>query len=341
MKKKSLSPGEETTTDGNGKGHTNLIGDSCLASDIKQNQKKIHSTGGKPVLQFIRQNANQISRDNLTLDQIDKKQINDIQADISDSANSRESTPDTFLAAGSAERAFFSVCLEGNNDDAKGVEERDHLGFSDDVASKEETNSLDDDDKATSIKVVKAILGEIEIDHQQQQMENNLNRASQKLIDINETDAKCPNANNTPVTDEMNEGKDHAKQCQSLLESCNTSDKNSDNEKFKPNAKIINNRSRKINTHGIPHVNNLSGNMARSLVVDIHIPPSEGGNFFNDETNKEIEETQESDNIRKEDNSFRPFKHEINRSQRCYSDTSHLDKKRKHKVKLLGDVSKT
>ena len=88
---------------------------------------------------------------------------------------------------------------------------------------------------------------------------------------------------------------------------------------------------------------NNSGNIARSLVVDIHIPPNDGGDsfFIEDETDSNINGNQENPNAtRKEDNAFRPFKHEMNRSQRCYSDTSHLDKKRKHKVNIISKRTK-
>ena len=60
------------------------------------------------------------------------------------------------------------------------------------MACKQETRSLDskysdnDDDKATSIKVVNEILGEIEIDHQRQQLQKDLQRINQDLIDISD-----------------------------------------------------------------------------------------------------------------------------------------------------------
>ena len=96
-----------------------MIADSCLALDIAQGQKKVTSISGKPVLQFIRQSVNRISADNFKNTDVDKTDPNEVQNSIQDAVHSRESTPDTFLAAGCAERAFFSVCLEGNNTERK------------------------------------------------------------------------------------------------------------------------------------------------------------------------------------------------------------------------------
>ena len=91
-----------------------MIADSCLALDIAQGQKKVTATSGKPVLQFIRQSVNRISADNFKNKDAEKTDANEVQNSLQDAVHSRESTPDTFLAAGCAERAFFSVCLEGN-----------------------------------------------------------------------------------------------------------------------------------------------------------------------------------------------------------------------------------
>merc|ERR1711981_182778 len=166
---------------------------------------------------------------------------------MGETTSSKESTPDTFLATGNAERAFFSVCSEGNGTDIQGAEVRANSNYSTDAAFKQETISLDskysdnDDDKATSIKVVNEILGEIEIDHQRQQLQNDLKRVNQDLINIKTV---------------------------------------SDNDKCNQNTDTVTSKNERMK-HGMVQGANNSGNIARSLVVDIHIPPNDGpDNFF-------------------------------------------------------------
>ena len=60
---------------------------------------------------------------------------------------------------------------------------------------------------------------------------------------------------------------------------------------------------------------------SRSLVVDIHLPPA----------SEDEEEDEEKPPIPVVPAS-RPFKHEVNRFQRCYSDGSQASPKRKAKV---------
>ena len=60
---------------------------------------------------------------------------------------------------------------------------------------------------------------------------------------------------------------------------------------------------------------------SRSLVVDIHLPPA-----------SEDEEVEEKPPVLSVPTS-RPFKHEVNRFQRCYSDGSQSSPKRKGKVR--------
>ena len=321
---------DDTTVDGLGKGHTNLIGDSCLTKDIKQGQKKIiSSTSGKPILQFIRQNVSRSSKDNTSVDPIDKEyRTNETQGETKDSTHSKESTQDTFLAAGKAERAFFTVCLEGNNEQP--VHENTNSNF--DVASKQETISLDskysenDEEKAKSIKVVNEILGEIEIDHQRQQIENDTDEVDKDLIDINDSEIKYSNNNIRQGSVEVEEAGSQA--------SFKASDKNNlkkeENTTQAPEKAITQNEKSEQSITDAPPS---SRSIARSLVVDIHIPPNEDERFYISEmSSTPIDGTQDSTFARKEDSSFRPCKHEVNRSQRCYSDTSHLDKKRKYKV---------
>ena len=84
-----------------------------------------------------------------------------------------------------------------------------------------------------------------------------------------------------------------------------------------------------IGTLEADHVNNVSESIndtsevrnSRSLVVDIHLPPA----------SEDEEEDEEKPPIPVVPTS-RPFKHEVNRFQRCYSDGSQASPKRKAKV---------
>ena len=321
---------EDIAADGVGKGHTNLIGDSSLQKDIKQSQKKmISSSGGKPVLQFIRQSVGRIPKDNEQKDK-DYRIIENL-TETKASAFANESSQDTFLAAGNAERAFFSVCMEGNSSELPVPDNR--TNYSIDIASKQETTSLDskysdnDEEKAKSIKVVNEILGEIEIDHQRQQLENDINQIDTNLININDTENKYSKSNTSNDRVDAEETSSQAS-----FRTTEPSNILTNEEKTSEMADISitqNNKSDQSITDGPLN----SRAIARSLVVDIHIPPNEDEHFLISEMNsKPIESTSGSAFSRKDDTSFRPCKHEVNRSQRCYSDTSHLDKKRKYKV---------
>ena len=327
MAQKSLPIGEEATVDGSGKGHTNLIGDSCLSTDIKQGQKKVTSSNVKPLLQFKRQDVQQTSGDHLLVDQTDK-------AGGKDTGSSRSSTPDTFLAAGNAERAFFNVCLVGNNSDVKGKEDGIQSKYSVSVVSTQESTSLDskysdnDDDKATSIKVVNEILGEIEIDHQQD-LKNELNKTTQNLIDINDADTKVVvDINTRNITLSQNN------KSEMMFEAYKTSNSCIDNDGYIPNTNMTYGQSAKIAEDMLQGPSN-SGNIPTSLVVDIHIPPNDDGSFLLDKTDPKVVGPQKTNAAGKEDINLRPCKHEINRFQRCYSDTSQLNKKRKQKVMIM------
>ena len=312
MNSNKVDTEEDSTTDGIGKGHTNLIGDSCLPKEIKQCQKKIiSSTSGKPVLQFIRQNPNEIKESAYTID----------------------STQNTFLAAGKAEQAFFSVCMEGNSSELPVPD--NHTSYSIDVASKQDSISLDskysenEEDKAKSIKVVNEILGEIEIDHQQQQLQKDINQAETDLIDIKDTNDEYSKSNTTHNTKDIEETTRKAS-----FKSEDTSNVQRNEEKSTRIPENTITQSKKSDQSITDEPLN-SRSIARSLVVDIHIPPNEDERFLISEmSSKPIDGTEDPPFTRKEDSSFRPFKHEVNRSQRCYSDTSHLDKKRKYKVKF-------
>ena len=324
---------DDTSSEGCSKGHTNLIADSCLALDIAQGQKKVTTTSGKPVLQFIRQSANKISADNFRNNDVDKTDANEAQNNINDAVHSRESTPDTFLAAGCAERAFFSVCLEGNKTECKGADAGMHSKNSADAALKSEIASIDskysdnEDDKVSSIKVVSDILGEIEVEHQQQRLENTLNNITQDLIDINDIDANNSGRN---TSDDSGVTNPHETTHHSSFEYKEAS--SVDQEDTIRGQGIEKHSSKGRTTDSQSNV----GSAARSLIVDIHIPPNNEDSSFFDEEETKMKGVVETNTSRKDDSTLRPCKHEINRSQRCYSDTSHLDKKRKHKVSVVS-----
>ena len=68
----------------------------------------------------------------------------------------------------------------------------------------------------------------------------------------------------------------------------------------------------------------------RSLVVDIHLPPASE----DDEDESEVEKApMPVQSVAQPQQPQRPFKHEVNRFQRCYSDGSQASPKRKGKVK--------
>ena len=305
-----------------------MIADSCLALDIAQGQKKVTATSGKPVLQFIRQSVNRISADNFKNTDVDKTDPNEVQNSIQDAVHSRESTPDTFLAAGCAERAFFSVCLEGNNTECNVKDVGMHSKTSSEAALKSEIASIDskysdiEDDKVSSIKVVSDIIGEIEIEHQQQ-LENTISNITQDLIDINDSQSNNCGRNSCDDSGVANSHGTH----NSKSKEASGGDPDSTHQ----GQNIDSNGSRGRNTDS----QSTAGTAARSLIVDIHIPPNNEDSLFFEEEETKMKGVVETNASRKDDSTLRPCKHEINRSQRCYSDTSHLDKKRKHKVSLI------
>ena len=69
------------------------------------------------------------------------------------------------------------------------------------------------------------------------------------------------------------------------------------------------------------------------MVVDIHLPPASE----DDEDESEVEKsaTPVQSVVQPQQQPQRPFKHEVNRFQRCYSDGSQASPKRKGKVKTL------
>ena len=306
-----------------------MIADSCLALDIAQGQKKVTATSGKPVLQFIRQSVNRISADNLKNKDVDKTDANEVQSSIQDAVHSRESTPDTFLAAGCAERAFFSVCLEGNKTEGIAKDAGMHSKHSSEAALQSEIASIDskysdnEDDKVSSIKVVSDIIGEIEIEHQQHQIENTINNITQDLIDINDDEANHCGRNSSDDSGVANTHGIHDNKSKEASVG--------DLDNTHQGQNIDSNSSRGRNTDSQSTV----GIAARSLIVDIHIPPNDGDSLFLEDEETKTKGIVETNASRKDDSTLRPCKHEINRSQRCYSDTSHLDKKRKHKVSLI------
>ena len=66
------------------------------------------------------------------------------------------------------------------------------------------------------------------------------------------------------------------------------------------------------------------------MVVDIHLPPASE----DDEDESEVEKApMPVQSVAQPQQPQRPFKHEVNRFQRCYSDGSQASPKRKGKVK--------
>ena len=333
--------GEEPAIDGGGKGHTNLIGDSSLTTDIKQGQKKVTSSNTKPLLQLKRQNIQQSSGDNFIDDQIEKgknKDRNDMGNDVT---SSRSPTPNMLLAAGNAEKAFFNVCLVGNGNEVKCKEDNVESKYSRDVGScKQETKSFDskysdiDKDKAMmSIKVVNQILGEIEIDHQQD-LKYNLKGTNNDLININEEEDKNDHEKERLCVDTPHGTESQQDKKDITFEAYKSSNGYVDNERsiHQRNINCVQNEKCPEN---LRNGENTSGNMPTSLVVDIHIPPSNDGGMFLDEIDPKVIGIQNPNTAGKEDSALRPCKHEINRSQRCYSDTSQLNIKRKKKVGIM------
>ena len=100
-------------------------------------------------------------------------------------------------------------------------------------------------------------------------------------------------------------------------------------------ARSVKNKHKQKQKKLDPKIRNLSisnlkfGNF-RSLVVDIHLPPASE----DDEDESEVEKApMPVQSVAQPQQPQRPFKHEVNRFQRCYSDGSQASPKRKGKVK--------
>ena len=335
-------------------GHTNLIGDSSLhSSDAKPSTNYMNA--GKPLLQLKRHVLQpNIAADcdgdtNSCGDNSSGQVVDNGQGGRIDCANSRSSTPDTFLIAGNAEKAFFDVCSGVSSSsssskrdgcDVTGKDEEDtnmHSKYSDNV----------EDDSTNPIKVVSQILGEIEVEHQEDLKHRSAQKGpmQEELVRIDNDEEmtfenKFEGGDKTIEVDaahadqvvEYNKGGEHEHSI-SKLPTLNAIEE--------IHGDMPNNIIQKGGGHD---------KISTSLVVDIHIPPTysnsscstssslkssadvklmEGGNGGGGDKRQKLDRKVDSATFNN-----RPCKHELSRFQRCYSDTSQIKHKRKVQVSV-------
>ena len=310
-----------------------MIGDSSLNTDAKQCQKPVAASSGKPRLQFKRQNIQNTAAENVLVDRSDNDPIKE-GGNRGDSASSRSSTPDTFLATGTAERAFFNVCSVKSSCDGDTDVEIVQPKYSK-VAAQYETTSMDskysdhDDDKTTCIKVVNEIVDEIETDHRED-LKNRLQKSAKDLINIDDgenTLASSQTGIDTPESQTVENGLG--------IERYKSLSHLSDNTRFITDINKVSAKHEKLlKDHGCQGANNSTA-IATSLVVDIHIPPNDNSSVYMSSSDTKMNESYKIQSDKKEDSLVRPCKHELNRFQRCYSDTSQIKNKGKVHVSIF------